>query len=720
MIRFTAWNTGGVALVMALSAGGSAFAQQPAAVCSAQAPALRVAVFNTTATYDQPNYSARANAMATLLPQVAQQQNLDVLCLDELRHPDSRASVLQGFPAPTWNMYQPPPADQTGCQNACYPNNTVALQGCANSFLPNYDVPCIFLDTQLAFLLCTDQACPGLRTLFSDGQCGNPPDCRNPQCAYCGESGSPTESNSDIISRCSDNPYDPVAAANCKYGYGGQAGGTLLSRYPFLATGYHAFTPPVLQPGLSNWGVTYGKIQTPLGPVHLFCGSQATSESGMLNGADQPLNAAQSQEVLSYIQSLANGQPAIYMASTGSGPAVAMSSTGAANALWPDNFTILQSGLTDALLGNVDAYTSAPLPVPACTYGCSTSASTPASAYIDHIMSSGKGTNQQGLSANLCTQNGATLFTADTNGYGFLPSTHFGVYTEIRAQTSPTLVSVSSANSNGSYGAGKTVAITAMFSAPVVVSGSPQLALNSGGTAVYASGSGTATLTFTYTVATGQNSLKLDYTSTTALTLNGGTVSDSVGNVAALTLPVPGAAGSLSSNKNIAIDTTAPTVVSYSVLFGSQKFQPGSVARMDLPWQITGIQVVFSKPVTAVPGSLTGVAPSMVSGSGTTTVTWTINALTQGSFSLLVKGTGVSAIQDAAGNSLGGGADVAKAFKVLWGDFNGDGVVASNDMVLVNNARTAAYNIFADLNGDGVVDLNDVNIVRANIGKQLQ
>jgi hypothetical protein len=438
----------------------------------------------------------------------------------------------------------------------------------------------------------------------------------------------------------------------------------------------------------------------------------------MLDGADQPLNAAQSQEVLSYIQSLANGQPAIYMASTGSGPAVAMSSTGAANALWPNNFNILQGGLTDALLANVDA-NSAPLPVPACTYGCNTSASTPAAAYIDHIMSSGKGTNQQGSSANLCTQNGAPLFTSDY-GYGFLLSTHFGVYTEIRAQTSPALVSVSSTSSDGSYGAGKTVAITAKFSTPVLVSGAPQLALNSGGTAVYTSGSGTSTLTFTYTVAAGQNSLKLDYASTTALTLNGGTIGDSVGNAAVLTLPAPGAAGSLSSNKNIVIDTTAPTVVSYSVLFGSKKFQPGSVTRMDLPWQITGIQVVFSEPVTAMSGSLTGVAPSTVSGSGTTTVTWTISPLTQGSFSLLVKGTGVSAIQDAAGNSLGGGADVAKAFKVLWGDFNDDGVVASNDVVLVNNARAAAYNIFADLNGDGVVDLNDVNIVRANIGKQLQ
>ena len=60
------------------------------------------------------------------------------------------------------------------------------------------------------------------------------------------------------------------------------------------------------------------------------------------------------------------------------------------------------------------------------------------------------------------------------------------------------------------------------FSEAVTVTGTPQLALNSGGTASYSSGSGTSTLTFTYTVAAGQNSPTLDYTSTTALTLNGG------------------------------------------------------------------------------------------------------------------------------------------------------------------------------------------------------
>ena len=85
---------------------------------------------------------------------------------------------------------------------------------------------------------------------------------------------------------------------------------------------------------------------------------------------------------------------------------------------------------------------------------------------------------------------------------------------------------MTSTTANGTYGVGSVITITVGWSEPVVVTGTPQLALNSGGTASYSSGSGTSTLTFTYTVAAGQNSSRLDYTSTTALTLNGGTIVD--------------------------------------------------------------------------------------------------------------------------------------------------------------------------------------------------
>jgi hypothetical protein len=102
--------------------------------------------------------------------------------------------------------------------------------------------------------------------------------------------------------------------------------------------------------------------------------------------------------------------------------------------------------------------------------------------------------------------------------------------------------------------------VTVNFSRSVFITGTPQLALSSGGTASYVSGSGTATLTFSYTVAAGQNASPLDEASVTALTLNGGSIVDGSGNTATLTLPAPAAAGSLGANKNIVIDTVGPSL----------------------------------------------------------------------------------------------------------------------------------------------------------------
>jgi hypothetical protein len=278
------------------------------------------------------------------------------------------------------------------------------------------------------------------------------------------------------------------------------------------------------------------------------------------------------------------------------------------------------------------------------------------------------------------------------------------------------VTSVTSSNANGVYKAGASILIQVSFSGVVNVIGTPLLSLNSGGTANYTSGSGTSTLTFTYLVGAGQNSPDLDYTSTSALTLNGGTINDIFSNPATLTLPAPGAAGSLGANKNIVIDGTAPTVTSYKVLFGTQSFTMGSIARNRLPWQITGIQVTFSEAVTANISSLTGVTVTGVSGSGTNTITWTIAPLVQVNASTAVLGTTANAVTDTAGNPLGAGVDFTQTVKVLYGDFNDDGFVTSQDMVLVNAARSLPYNILADIDGNGIVEVTDVNIVRLRNG----
>jgi hypothetical protein len=44
-------------------------------------------------------------------------------------------------------------------------------------------------------------------------------------------------------------------------------------------------------------------------------------------------------------------------------------------------------------------------------------------------------------------------------------------------------------------------------------------------------------------------------------------------------------------------------------------------------------------------------------------------------------------------------------------------MVNASDLVLVNNARSAPYNIFADINGDGVVNTADMTAVRNQTGQ---
>ncbi|MEX2646705.1 MAG: hypothetical protein WD249_10620, partial [Gaiellaceae bacterium] len=140
-----------------------------------------------------------------------------------------------------------------------------------------------------------------------------------------------------------------------------------------------------------------------------------------------------------------------------------------------------------------------------------------------------------------------------------------GVSATFTVDSQPTVTNVTSAKANGSYTVGEVIDVDVVFSEPVTVTGTPQLELETGTTdrqVNYLSGSGTATLTFRYTVAAGDTSGDLDYTGTTALTLNGGTIRNAALVNAVLDLPTPGAAGSLGANKALVIDTATPSVTS--------------------------------------------------------------------------------------------------------------------------------------------------------------
>jgi hypothetical protein len=286
-----------------------------------------------------------------------------------------------------------------------------------------------------------------------------------------------------------------------------------------------------------------------------------------------------------------------------------------------------------------------------------------------------------------------------------------------------TVTNVTSPTPDGTYNVGAVINVTVQFSQVATVTGTPQLALNSSGTASYLSGSGTNTLTFQYTVAAGNSAADLDEASTTALTLNGGSI-QAGGQAAVLTLPAPGATGSLGANKNIVVDAVGPSIVDYRVLYGTRSYSLFGSTRFDLPWQITGVQVVFSEPVmTGNIHSLTGLTALRLTGLKTTTLTWKFRGISLGRFNTTLANSGANALKDQAGNPIPA---FAQAFNVLWGDVNGDGSVNALDEAAVRAAEagpfqpgSAGYNIFADLSGDGIVNLIDVGIARSRKGTHL-
>jgi hypothetical protein len=127
----------------------------------------------------------------------------------------------------------------------------------------------------------------------------------------------------------------------------------------------------------------------------------------------------------------------------------------------------------------------------------------------------------------------------------------------------PTVTSVTSSTTNGTYDIGQAISIQVVFSEIVnVAGGTPTLTLSTGTPATtavtYVSGSGSNTLTFTYTIAMGNTAADLDYSSTGALALGGATIRDTALNNATLTLATPGAANSLGANKAIVVSGYSP------------------------------------------------------------------------------------------------------------------------------------------------------------------
>ena len=275
----------------------------------------------------------------------------------------------------------------------------------------------------------------------------------------------------------------------------------------------------------------------------------------------------------------------------------------------------------------------------------------------------GAGENSSDLAAaSILLLAGSLLDINGNSAVLSVPSQNISLSSDIVIDTdTPGIINVTSSTANGYYNnTSGLILIDVVFNKDIsldTAGGSPFLELNSGvlvsavNPVVTGTNTGSDTLQFSYTIGAGENSLDLDYVDSFSLILNGGTIKTTdLTKDAILTLPVVGAAGSLSFNKDIVVDTIAPVITSITSTTADGTYSLGDSIN---------VTVTMSEPVSLSGGNLnitldTGTLVSVSAGSypsdvltGTYTVSSGENSANLDStFAALSAGT----LQDPAGN----------------------------------------------------------------------
>ncbi|PJZ27478.1 hypothetical protein CH352_16870 [Leptospira hartskeerlii] len=250
---------------------------------------------------------------------------------------------------------------------------------------------------------------------------------------------------------------------------------------------------------------------------------------------------------------------------------------------------------------------------------------------------------------------GFTYFFTSTGGEGGSGSFLFFPGQGNSTVANSTGLNVNSAKANGAYNTGKIIDITVTFKEVVVVSGgSPYLSLNNGSQGVFLSGSGTKVLTFRYIVGgSSEDVAELDFLNQNALQLGTSFIQSTTGQNLDITLPNPGAAGSLSANKDLRIDSTPPTVSSATSPNVNNTYGPGANLQISITFSesvvISGIPYIDlnigkSANFSSLQSGTTALFDFSVSSPDNT------SALDYSAVNSLHLGTGGS-IVDAAGNA---------------------------------------------------------------------
>jgi hypothetical protein len=205
-----------------------------------------------------------------------------------------------------------------------------------------------------------------------------------------------------------------------------------------------------------------------------------------------------------------------------------------------------------------------------------------------------------------------------------------------------------------SYHPGDTVTLIATLNhAAAFATGTaiPTLALQTGTTTALAtltspSTTATDTLTFTYIVGSSDSASDLDVVSANALDLKGRTLD----GLTTLTVPAPGAAGSLSVTSAVTIDSTKPTVT-FDAPTVTGPLRALLTVRFSEPLATSGNGALQASDFTVPPGVTAGTPVLSVDGrSATVEFTLPVSASTASAETTYLVTLNASAVTDVAGN----------------------------------------------------------------------
>ncbi|MBX3619149.1 MAG: DUF4347 domain-containing protein [Rhizobacter sp.] len=247
--------------------------------------------------------------------------------------------------------------------------------------------------------------------------------------------------------------------------------------------------------------------------------------------------------------------------------------------------------------------------------------------------------------SNLVTlDNTGVTDVAGNAGSGSTDSNHYAI-----DSLAPTVTSVG-VPANGSYVAGQSLDFTVSLSETISVDtagGTPRLAIDMGGTTVYAdyvAGSGTGTLVFRYTVQTGDNDT--DGIAVSGLQANGGTLRDAAGN------DLSPALANIGATAGVTVDTTDPTAIAIVRADPSPTVATSAQFTVSFSEAVTGVDA--SDFSLALSGSAQGHIASLTQVDAQT-YTVVVDGLSgEGSVQLALNASGTG-ITDAAGNTASTG-----------------------------------------------------------------